>query len=135
MSEYPLTLRSRAGRLLQQHSVRGELILQQCRCCDTVQYPPREVCGNCLADELPWQGQASGGTLLAGSALHHSLEPWFRSQLPFLLCSVKLDCGPVVLAQLCENDWVLGQRVDVTASIEEGGNVILRAQSEKVEAS
>lgn len=91
---------SAAGRKMSQQAVSGELVLQQCANCSAVQYPPREVCSTCLSDQLEWQSQSTLGQVLSVSQLHHSLEPVFQENLPWTLASVKLQCGPVVLAQL-----------------------------------
>ena len=103
MSVGPPALRSPQGTKLDEHAVEGELTLQQCSVCQTVQYPPRELCHHCLGDELNWSAVSRGGDLLACSELQHSLEPFFQEQSPWRLASVKLDCGPVVLARLTAN--------------------------------
>ena len=127
---------SPAGRQLQQQSVVGELHLQQCGACGAVQYPPREVCGQCLADELRWQLVAGGGELLARSELQHSLEPHFAAQLPWTLASVKLDCGPVLLVQLSTDCPADCKRVEVRAINDiEAGHCRLQAVPEQQETT
>jgi uncharacterized OB-fold protein len=108
-------------------SVEGKLMLQHCPACKQVQYPHREVCCQCLSDGLDWAETDNHGTLLASVPLHRSLEPWFQSQLPWLLGSVKLDCGPVVLAQLSSDACQAGQRMVVTQEKDAAGQVVLSA--------
>jgi len=62
MSVGPPALRSPQGIKLDEHAVDGELTLQQCSACQTVQYPPRELCRNCLGDELNWSAVSRGST-------------------------------------------------------------------------
>ncbi|MFT5332371.1 MAG: putative OB-fold protein [Halioglobus sp.] len=78
----------------------NELQLQCCEDCTTVQYPPREVCSACLSDSLTWQAVDPAGSVMASTTLHHCLDPWFSERTPWLMGSIKLDCGPVVLAHL-----------------------------------
>ncbi len=79
---------------------RGTLVLQVCKACGAVQYPPREVCRACLGEGLDWQEVKAQGTVLATTSLQASLEPWFRAHLPWRIGTVKLACGPVVIAHL-----------------------------------
>lgn len=88
----------------------SKLSLQCCGNCGGVNYPPRELCGHCLADELAWQQVNERGVLQASVDLHYSLEPQYQQQLPLRVGSVKLECGPIALAHLqqgiCEGDTV-----------------------------
>lgn len=74
------------------------LNLQHCQDCGTVQYPQREVCGNCLSDNLEWRQTSGAGRLLSHTILRVSLEPAFQDHLPLPLALVELDAGPVVYA-------------------------------------
>ncbi len=104
------------------------LFLQQCTVCETVQYPTRDVCVNCLAGELTVQSQSGTGELLSISALHHSLDHAMAQQLPWVLASVKLDCGPVVLAHLTDTAITAGSKVEVTAQEQANGSSLLQAR-------
>ena len=124
MSVGPPALRSPQGSKLDEHAVEGELTLQQCGACQTVQYPSRELCRHCLADELNWAAVSRGGDLLAYSELQHSLEPFFQEQLPWPLASVKLDCGPVVLARLTASCPPGNIRLEVSHAIQTGSSIL-----------
>ena len=102
------------------------LVLQQCGVCQTVQYPTRQVCVNCLSDQLSLQSVSGAGELLACSALHHSLDKQLNDTIqqqrtPWLLASVKLDCGPVVLGHLLDSGLAAGARVDVSVQTRSNG--------------
>jgi uncharacterized OB-fold protein len=72
--------------------------LQRCAACGAAQYPPREVCGVCLSDEVRWEGADSlPGRVLACTRLHHSNEAGFRARLPLVVGLVKFDAGPVAV--------------------------------------
>lgn len=124
MRVVPPALRSPQGIKLDEHAVDGELTLQQCSACQTVQYPPRELCRHCLGTQLYWSAVSRGGDLLAYSELQHSLEPFFQEQLPWRLASVKLDCGPVVLARLTVSCPPGNIRLEVSHAIQTGSSIL-----------
>ena len=126
----PPVKRTRLGRAQTAASVPGKLILQHCEACSTVQYPPREVCCKCLSDQLSWQESDNLGTVLASVALQRSLEPYFQDQTPWLLGSVQLDCGPVVLLQLPSTCQKNGSRVQVTQIIDTSGEAVLAVKAD-----
>jgi len=109
------------------HAAFGRLALQYCTECGKAQYPPRELCGACLADALEWRvSDAVGGVALAGTTLHHSHEPAFRTWPPLRVGLVRLDAGPTavcLLAPGCE----AGTRVRVTAGVDAEGRAVLSA--------
>ena len=75
--------------------------LQRCVVCGAVQYPPREICGACLSDDLGWESAASfAGRVIARTRLHHSNEQRFRARLPLSIGLVQFDFGPVALCFL-----------------------------------
>ena len=90
----------------------GGLTLPVCRKCSAVQYPLRDVCVQCLSDELEWAQVDNTGEVLATTVLHYSLEEKFKSQLPLHVASVKLVSGPVVMA-FCDPALRAGQEVSV----------------------
>ncbi len=81
-------------------SAKGELLLQHCPECGTMQYPPREVCKTCLQHELEWKAVSPQGSLLSWTVLHTSLEPAFQKHLPCCIAEIKLDCGAQLIVQL-----------------------------------
>lgn len=120
----PPNHRTRLGHALNKHQQPTALVLQQCEDCKQVQYPPREVCRHCLSDQLAWQPVNNSGALLVSNALHSSIEPFYQSSIPFQLSSVKLDCGPVVLA--CNStDRLAGDKVQVVGERDDHGNLLL----------
>ena len=102
------------------------LALPCCSRCGRVNYPPRELCGACLADGLVWRGVDSRGLVQACTDLHYSLEPDYADHLPWRIASVVLACGPVVLAHL-QPDIVEGGEVAVRIVEDRHGNRMLAA--------
>lgn len=104
----------------------GSLTLQCCDRCQQVNYPARELCGNCLANDLHWRPVAATGTLQSQVQLHYSLEPAFAENLPWAVASVRLDCGPVVLAHL-QPGPASGDPVTIRVIRDRDGNYMLAA--------
>jgi uncharacterized OB-fold protein len=104
----------------------SELMLQCCNQCRQINYPPRELCGNCLADSLQWQQVENTGSVQSVAQLHYSLEPEYAEHLPWTVANIKLDCGPVVLAHL-QPDISAGTRVTLKIVRDNGSNRMLVA--------
>ncbi|MEZ2720068.1 Zn-ribbon domain-containing OB-fold protein [Paenalcaligenes hominis] len=102
-SALPPRTRSAAAEGLTQAAQAGHFALQVCTDCHSVQYPPRDVCGQCLHDELQWQVVDNRGLVVASTTLHHSNEAYFQDHLPWRIGTVQLACGPVVIAHLKDN--------------------------------
>lgn len=106
----------------------GALTLQCCGQCKQVNYPARELCGNCLADDLQWQSVSDTGLVQSLVELHYSLEPVYAEHLPWAVASIKLDCGPVVLAHLAPGA-AINTAVKLRAIQDAAGNTMLLAAS------
>ena len=118
--------RTRLGLRLTAGAAAGFLELPVCRQCGTVLYPVREICAKCLSDDVVWQRQPGGGTVLATTALAHSLEPFFRGHLPWPIGTIQLDVGPVVIAHLGAA-LTAGARVTVSHTLDRAGAPVLLA--------
>ncbi|MGI9285431.1 MAG: Zn-ribbon domain-containing OB-fold protein [Pseudomonadales bacterium] len=130
----PPSARTVLGRQLsdaagQEHA----LVLQTCKQCQTVQYPPREVCRECLGDNLAWEPVDVHGTVMASVELQHSLNDFFLEKLPWLIGSIKLDCGPVVMVHMANTLDKNGLKVNVFAHADASGAAVLVAVSEATE--
>jgi len=127
----PPGARSRIALGLTAAAALGRFELQQCRDCETVQYPPREACQKCLSVRLDWKPQPDGGELLAQTVLHHSNDLFFRERLPWRLGLVKLDCGPTVVAHM---HAAAEARVRVKAMLDRAGQAVIVALPPKENA-
>jgi uncharacterized OB-fold protein len=106
----------------------GEFRLQVCADCGQVQYPPREVCGECLSENLDWQAIDGKGTVLSHTRLKASVEPYFQARLPIDVVSVRLDVGPVLYAFAGDGTAETGTPVMIEARIDEAGVGVLHAK-------
>jgi uncharacterized OB-fold protein/NAD(P)-dependent dehydrogenase (short-subunit alcohol dehydrogenase family) len=123
----PPSMRSRAAGGLTEAAAFGSFELQVCRQCSAVQYPPREVCGECLADDLHWRSQDGAGELLASTVVHVSHDPYFRQRAPWRVAMVRLDCGPTVIAHLHSACAPSPSRVRIAARLDNSGQGVLIA--------
>jgi NAD(P)-dependent dehydrogenase (short-subunit alcohol dehydrogenase family)/uncharacterized OB-fold protein len=123
----PPSGRSRAALGLTAAAALGRFELQVCAQCRHVQYPPREVCGHCLSDELLWREQSGMGELLSDTRIHHSHEAYFRARVPWRVGLVRLDAGPSVVAHVHGGCAPAPSRVRVGARLDKSGQGVLLA--------
>lgn len=108
--------RSPLGQAFSAVNLAAALMLQKCLACGRERYPSTEICGHCLSGDWLFAPVSGAGTLLATSALQHSLWEYFKRRIlkqPWLICSVRLDSGPTVIAHLGDTSLSAGDRVEV----------------------
>ena len=123
----PPGARGRVALGLTAAAAEGRFELQTCADCACVQYPPREVCHQCLSPRLQWRAQTGEGVLLGSTTLHHSNDLFFRERLPWRLGLVHLDAGPTVMTHLHGDVGEAPQRVRVGARLDRAGQAVLIA--------
>jgi NAD(P)-dependent dehydrogenase (short-subunit alcohol dehydrogenase family)/uncharacterized OB-fold protein len=123
----PPGARGRVALGLTAAAAEGRFELQTCADCACVQYPPREVCHQCLSPRLQWRQQTGEGVLLGSTTLHHSNDLFFRERLPWRLGLVHLDAGPTVMTHLHGGAGEAPQRVRVGARLDRTGQAVLIA--------
>ncbi len=121
----PPSARGRVALGLTAAAAEGRLMLQVCKRCAAVQYPPREACAGCLSPELPWRDQTGEGELLAVTILRHSNDLYFRERLPWRIGMVKLDAGPTLIVHLHGDVGDAPSRVRVGARLDRSGQAVL----------
>ncbi len=127
----PPATRSRVALGLTAAAARGQLALQVCLDCGAVQYPPREVCRNCLSQRLVWRPQEGGGELLTETTLRNAQELYFRERLPWRVGLVRLDAGVNVVAYVYAGVGAAPCRVRVAAALDRAGQAVLVAMPEQ----
>ena len=83
----------------------GELTLQACASCATVQHPPEEVCHACGAESFVPRVVAPTGVIHSYTVAHHPVHPSLAGDVPYAVVLVALDELPEVR--------VLGNVLDV----------------------
>jgi len=74
----------------------GELRVQRCRVCATVQHPPNEVCQACQSMDFEYVVVAPSGTVASYTIVHHPVHPSLRPVVPYNVVVVSLDEHPDV---------------------------------------
>lgn len=122
----PPRARSRAGLGLTVAAAEGAFRLQHCAACGAVQYPPRDACGMCLSDDLPWQETSDTGRVIAETRIHASPDPYFRARMPWHAGSVRLDAGPTAICHL-HGDVGRGDPVRLRLLLDRAGRGVMVA--------
>lgn len=126
----PPGMRSRRALGLTAAAAAGRFDMQVCQECAAVQYPPREVCHQCLSANLKWQAVNPKGKLLATTTLDHSNDAYFRERLPWRVGTVAMEAGPSVVAHV-HGDCNDGDTVRLTLKLDRSGQAVLIALPQK----
>ncbi len=81
----------------------GRLLLQHCPSCGDTRFPPAPVCPQCLAGDQDWVEASGKGTLESWIEMHRAYWDGFKDDLPYCVCLVRLEEGPVVVSNLVDN--------------------------------
>ena len=80
----------------------GRLLLQHCPACGDVRFPPGPVCPKCLEGDQDWIEASGKGTLESWIDMHRAYWDGFKDELPYRVCLVRLEEGPVVVSNLVD---------------------------------
>ena len=75
-----------------------QLSVQHCSDCGDRHFPPTDVCPKCLSDKQKWEVVSGRGTLVSWVSFHRAYWDGHRDDLPYDVCLVKLDEGPLVIS-------------------------------------
>jgi uncharacterized OB-fold protein len=117
MYEKPLPVLDPLTRPFWEHARRGQLVVQACASCGHLHMPPTCVCPECLGKELVWKQVSGRGKLVSWVVFHRAYWPGFKSELPYNVCLVQLDEGPLFVSNLVNADAAaieVGKPVTVT---------------------
>lgn len=92
----------------------GELAVQRCRSCATLQHPPEEICHACAAMEFEVAVLAPTGTVHSYTVVHYAANAALAASLPYTVVLVSLDDAPhlrVVGNLLGDSPAAIGLRV------------------------
>lgn len=94
----------------------GELRLQHCDACATIQFPPRRFCSGCLSTDLRFKPASGRGVVRSWSIVRYPISDAFAAEAPYLVALVQLEEGPTMFTGLrgCNlDDARIGTRVEV----------------------
>ena len=93
----------------------GKFMLQFCRDCGDTRFPPGPVCPKCLSSNQDWKEASGKGTLESWVDFHRAYWDGVKGELPYRVCMVRLEEGPVVVSNLTSktDNLRMGQPVQV----------------------
>ncbi|NDG47978.1 MAG: hypothetical protein EBY30_02675 [Rhodospirillales bacterium] len=78
----------------------GKLSIQTCQACGHSHFPGSPVCPKCLSEDQVWAEVSGKGKLLSWVRFHRAYWDGFRAELPYLVCLVGLEEGPLLVSNL-----------------------------------
>jgi hypothetical protein len=85
-------------------TAKGELRVQRCAACGSLQLPASAVCSSCLSSDIAWIQVSGHGTVFSFTVVHHAFHPAFASEVPYVVADIELDEGPVLTASIVDVD-------------------------------
>jgi uncharacterized protein len=97
-------------------AARSIFALQTCDSCGDAHVPPSPVCPQCLSASQTWKPSSGRGTLESWVDFHRAYWDGFQDELPYRVCLVRLDEGPLFVSNLIgvQNEVRVGTRLRAT---------------------
>lgn len=94
---------------------KGIFTLQTCRTCGDRHIPEAPACPKCLGAEQSWEPASGRGALESWVEFHRAYWDGFAEELPYRVCLVRLDEGPLFISNFVggDADLAIGRRVKV----------------------
>jgi uncharacterized protein len=94
-----------------------EFLIQRCRDCGHLWFPPMPNCSKCLSTSVEWVRSPGKGTVFSYIVYHQGWLPGFKDEVPYSVAIVELDEGVRFVTNLTgvANDKIeVGMPVEVT---------------------
>jgi uncharacterized OB-fold protein len=72
----------------------GEIAIQECEACSTLQHPPEEICHACGSMAFATNVLPGTGTVHSFTVVHHSVAAALDDAVPYTVVLVSLDAAP-----------------------------------------
>jgi uncharacterized OB-fold protein len=72
----------------------GEIAVQECEACGTLQHPPEEICHVCGSMAFATTVLPGTGTVHSFTVVHHSVAAALDDAVPYTVVLVSLDAAP-----------------------------------------
>ncbi len=82
----------------------NRLVVQCCTACGDTRFPPSPVCPRCLSPDQTWKDASGRGTLQSWVEFHRAYWDGFKPELPYKVCLVQLEEGPLLVSNLVGSD-------------------------------
>lgn len=89
------------------------LAAQVCDACGDVHFPASPVCPKCLGEDQAWRPVSGRGRLESWVEYHRAYWPGFVAELPYRVCLIQLEEGPLLVSNLVGEPAEVGDAVQV----------------------
>ena len=102
MNEYdkPLPIVTDLDRPHWEAAKRHELLVQHCKACGHLSFPPMTNCSQCLSRDLDWQAVKGTGKVHSFIVYHQGWLPGYLKSTPYNVAIVQLDEGPRFISNI-----------------------------------
>lgn len=80
----------------------GRLVVQRCRGCKGLRFPPRPICSRCLGRESDWAEVSGRGAVYSFNVMHQVYHPGFAAEAPYPVILVELEEGCRMLSNVVD---------------------------------
>ena len=112
----------------------GRLMMQKCRPCNHVQFPPRYLCAKCWSDQVDWIECTGRGTVESFTVVYRAPTADMRGKVPYVVAAVLIEEGPRMMANIVGPnalDVQIDDKVDVTFEPDVHGRILAQFQRTK----
>jgi uncharacterized OB-fold protein len=102
---------------------RGRLVIQRCRDCGALRWPPLAGCPECRSRDATWDEVAPQGTIWSFVVYHRAFAAELTHEIPYTVVMVQLDDGPYLLGRFVEDGRTPTIGARVTADFAEVNGV------------
>lgn len=96
----------------------GNLCMQRCSDCGTINFYPVYVCTSCNSSDLEWETLSGRGRIHSLTTVHRASHPDLRMEAPYIVALIDLDEGVTMMSKLIGgnhgNEFKIGQPVEVS---------------------
>ena len=119
MAEYqkPLPVVNDLNRSHWEGARNHEFLIQRCRSCGHLSFPPMPNCNNCLSTDQEWVKSEGKGTVFSFIVYHQGWLPGYRDDLPYNVAIIELNEGVRLVNNIVEvpiERLSVGMPVEVT---------------------
>jgi uncharacterized OB-fold protein len=102
---------------------RGRLVIQRCKACGELRWPPLVGCPECHSRDATWDEVRPTGTIWSFVVYHRAFAAELKDEIPYTVAMVQLDDGPYLVGRFDDAGGppVIGD--PVTAVFTETGGV------------
>lgn len=94
----------------------NRLVIQECVCCKTRQFYPREFCISCLSKDIKWIECSGKGKVYTYTINRRPANEALKERVPYVVAAIDLDEGVRMMANIVDSPAEavkIGSRVQV----------------------